>query len=166
MLPSNDITITSLWESGIIRPLVKVRSTVKASWESSVTLRKGVRTRGPAWSGGTGRHRGFTCSFSSSNTGSVHITSSLAGLSSKTDRTNRKAPLTPWEFPGGLVVWIWCFHHCSPGSIPGLRTKLPQQAAPCCCHAGGWGGSKLLPCPGQGTTSPEVKGALFRRRGE
>ena len=28
------------------------------------------------------------------------------------------------EFPGGLVVRIRCFHHCSPGSIPGLGTEI------------------------------------------
>ena len=25
-------------------------------------------------------------------------------------------PLSQWEFPGGLVVRIWCCHHCGPGS--------------------------------------------------
>ena len=33
-----------------------------------------------------------------------------------------------WELPGGLGIRIWCFHHCSPGSIPGLGTELPHQA--------------------------------------
>ena len=31
----------------------------------------------------------------------------------------------------GLVVRTGCFHHCSPGSIPGLGTELPHQAAVC-----------------------------------
>ena len=33
-----------------------------------------------------------------------------------------------WEFPVGLVVRTWCFHCCSLGSIPGLRTEDPYQA--------------------------------------
>ena len=28
--------------------------------------------------------------------------------------------------PGGLVVGIWCFHCCGPGSIPGLGTEIPH----------------------------------------
>ena len=35
------------------------------------------------------------------------------------------------RFPGGLEVRIWCFHHCGLGSIPGLGTEIPHQAA--CC---------------------------------
>ena len=35
---------------------------------------------------------------------------------------------SPWEFLGGLVVGILCFHCCGPGSIPGLGTKIPQAA--------------------------------------
>ena len=31
------------------------------------------------------------------------------------------------EFPGGVVVRIWCFHHCSLGSIPGLGSEIPYQ---------------------------------------
>ena len=31
------------------------------------------------------------------------------------------------EFPGGLGVRTWCFHHCSLGSIPGLGTENPHQ---------------------------------------
>ena len=34
-----------------------------------------------------------------------------------------------WEFPGGLVVRTWCFYHCGLGSIPGLGTEIPHQAA-------------------------------------
>jgi len=31
------------------------------------------------------------------------------------------------EFPGSLVVRIWCFHCCDPGSIPGeLRSHKLQ----------------------------------------
>ena len=30
------------------------------------------------------------------------------------------------EFPGGLVVRIWCFHCWGPGSIPGRGTEIPQ----------------------------------------
>ena len=33
------------------------------------------------------------------------------------------------EIPGGLVVMIWCFHHCGPDSIPGLGTQISHQAA-------------------------------------
>ena len=33
------------------------------------------------------------------------------------------------EFPGGLVFRIQCFHHSSLGSIPGLGTEIPHQAA-------------------------------------
>ena len=33
-----------------------------------------------------------------------------------------------WEFPGGLVVRILHFHHCSPGSIPNLGTEILHQA--------------------------------------
>ena len=36
------------------------------------------------------------------------------------------------EFPAGLVVRIWCFHHCGPGSIPGLGTEIPDQATAHC----------------------------------
>ena len=34
-----------------------------------------------------------------------------------------------WEFPGGLMVRIQHFHCCGPGSIPGLGTEIPHQAA-------------------------------------
>ena len=30
----------------------------------------------------------------------------------------------PWEFPGGLVVSIWCFRFM--GSIPGWGTEISQ----------------------------------------
>ena len=30
-----------------------------------------------------------------------------------------------------LVVRIWCFHRCGLGSISGLRTEIPHQAAAC-----------------------------------
>ena len=33
------------------------------------------------------------------------------------------------EFPGDLVVSIQPFHHWGSSSIPGLRTKIPRQAA-------------------------------------
>ena len=36
------------------------------------------------------------------------------------------------EFPGGLEVRTWCFHGCGLGSIPGLGSEIPHQAAPCC----------------------------------
>ena len=36
------------------------------------------------------------------------------------------------EFPGGLVVRIWHFHCHRHGSIPGLGTDLPHQAAAHC----------------------------------
>lgn len=38
----------------------------------------------------------------------------------------------PWQFPGGLVVRTWHFHHCSLGSIPGLGTEILYQVATCC----------------------------------
>lgn len=37
----------------------------------------------------------------------------------------------PREFPGGLVVRTQCFRCCIPGSIPGLETEIPYQAATC-----------------------------------
>ena len=37
--------------------------------------------------------------------------------------------LRPGEFPGGLVVRIQHFHHCSLSSIPDLGTEIPYQAA-------------------------------------
>ena len=33
--------------------------------------------------------------------------------------------------PGDLVVGIWCFHHCGPGSVPGLGAELLHEAAAC-----------------------------------
>ena len=36
------------------------------------------------------------------------------------------------EFPGGLVVRVVCFHCCCPGSIRGLGTEIPHQAAAHC----------------------------------
>ena len=33
------------------------------------------------------------------------------------------------EFPGGLVVKTWYFHNCSSGSILGVGTEIPYQAA-------------------------------------
>ena len=30
------------------------------------------------------------------------------------------------EFPGGLVVTIWCFHCCGPSSTSGQGTEIPQ----------------------------------------
>lgn len=33
------------------------------------------------------------------------------------------------EFPGGLLVRTWWFHHYSPDSIPALGTETLQQAA-------------------------------------
>ena len=38
----------------------------------------------------------------------------------------------PWAFSSHLVVRIWGFHCCGPGSIPGLGTEMPYQAFPCC----------------------------------
>ena len=35
------------------------------------------------------------------------------------------------ELPGSLGVRTQHFHCCSPGSNPGLRTKIPHQAAAC-----------------------------------
>ena len=32
------------------------------------------------------------------------------------------------EFPGGLVVRIWCFHRCRPGSVPDLETEISHPA--------------------------------------
>ena len=32
-------------------------------------------------------------------------------------------------FPGGSVVMDLHSHHCGPGSIPGLGTEIPHQAA-------------------------------------
>jgi len=32
------------------------------------------------------------------------------------------------EFPGGLVVRIWCIYHCGSGSISGLGTEIPHHA--------------------------------------
>ena len=40
----------------------------------------------------------------------------------------KKGTIAVWEFPGGLVVRIWHFHHYSLGSIPGMRTEIPHQA--------------------------------------
>ena len=37
----------------------------------------------------------------------------------------KKSPKTR-EFPGGLLVRIWCFHCCGLGSIPGWGTEIPQ----------------------------------------
>ena len=34
-------------------------------------------------------------------------------------------------FPGGLGVRIWHVHCCRPGSVPGLGTEIPHQAAAC-----------------------------------
>ena len=34
-----------------------------------------------------------------------------------------------WKFPGGLGIRIQRFHLGSPGSIPGLGTEIPHQAA-------------------------------------
>ena len=31
-----------------------------------------------------------------------------------------------WEFPGGLLIRIWCFHCCASGSVPGRGTEIPQ----------------------------------------
>ena len=33
-----------------------------------------------------------------------------------------------WEFPGGLMVRIWCFHHGGPDSTPDLGPEIPHQA--------------------------------------
>ena len=43
----------------------------------------------------------------------------------------RKGKERRWgaEFAGGLVVMIQHFHCCSLGSIPGLGTESPHQAA-------------------------------------
>ena len=30
-----------------------------------------------------------------------------------------------WEFPGGLIVRIQCFHYCGMGSFPGLGIEIP-----------------------------------------
>ena len=38
------------------------------------------------------------------------------------------------EFPGGIGVRTWHLHHCGLGSIPGLRTEIPHQAATCYCQ--------------------------------
>ena len=35
-----------------------------------------------------------------------------------------------WEFPGCLVVRIWCFYCCGWGSIPGLGTETAVQSLP------------------------------------
>ena len=35
------------------------------------------------------------------------------------------------EFPGGVVVRIWCFPHCGPGSVPGLGIEILHQATTC-----------------------------------
>ena len=34
-----------------------------------------------------------------------------------------------WEFPGGLVVKIWCFHSQGPGpgSVPSRETEIPAS---------------------------------------
>ena len=34
--------------------------------------------------------------------------------------------------PCGLVFGTWCFFCCSQGSVPGLGTEIPQQAAAYC----------------------------------
>ena len=39
-----------------------------------------------------------------------------------------------WEFPDGVVVRIWHVHCRGTGSIPGLRTEIPHQAAGCNGH--------------------------------
>ena len=33
-----------------------------------------------------------------------------------------------WEFPSGLVVRIWYFHCCGPGSVSGQGTEILQAA--------------------------------------
>ena len=33
-----------------------------------------------------------------------------------------------WEFPGGLMVRIPCFHCHGVGSVPGGETEIPQAA--------------------------------------
>ena len=33
------------------------------------------------------------------------------------------------EFPGGLVVRIWCFYCCSLDSIPGLGTEIKNTSS-------------------------------------
>ena len=40
--------------------------------------------------------------------------------------------IVPGEFPDGLVVRIWHFHHFCLGSVPGLGTEIPHQATVCC----------------------------------
>lgn len=35
-------------------------------------------------------------------------------------------------FPDDVVVGIWSFYRCSPGSIPGLGTEIPYQATALC----------------------------------
>ena len=38
----------------------------------------------------------------------------------------------PREFPSGLVVGTWRFHHCSLGLTTGWETRIPHQAAAHC----------------------------------
>lgn len=40
--------------------------------------------------------------------------------------------ITILEFPSGLVVRTWHFHHQGPGSIPGLGTEILHQATAHC----------------------------------
>ena len=39
--------------------------------------------------------------------------------------------MEPWDFPGGLVVRIPCFHCCGPPSVPGWGTEIPQDVQSC-----------------------------------
>ena len=34
------------------------------------------------------------------------------------------------EFPGGVVVETWDFHHCGPHSVPGLGTDILHLSMP------------------------------------
>ena len=46
------------------------------------------------------------------------------------------------EFPGGLMVRIWCFH-CCPGSIPGLAQWVKGSNVAVSCSVGQRRGSDL-----------------------
>ena len=43
------------------------------------------------------------------------------GRNRKIQQRNKKS-----QFPGGLMVRIWCFHLCGPDSIPGQGIEILQ----------------------------------------
>ena len=56
------------------------------------------------------------------------------------------------EFPGGAVVRTWGFHGCTPGSTPGLGTKIPTSN---CCTS--WPRRKKMGCGTRGDIGSKVE---------